>query len=109
MTSEARPADHDACSAMMAPVANTKIRGDKMKSTTSGALCLALALLAGASPAIQAQSYPARAVRLLVPFSPGGAADVPGRILGDRVTQAIGQQVVIENRPGAGSTIGAEA
>jgi tripartite-type tricarboxylate transporter receptor subunit TctC len=47
-------------------------------------------------------------VRLIVPFSAGGAADVPGRILADRLTAALGQQVVIENRPGAGSTIGAE-
>jgi tripartite-type tricarboxylate transporter receptor subunit TctC len=56
-----------------------------------------------------AQTYPTRPVRLIIPFSPGGAADVPGRILADRLTHALGQQVVIENRPGAGSTIGAEA
>jgi tripartite-type tricarboxylate transporter receptor subunit TctC len=56
-----------------------------------------------------AQAYPSRPVRLIVPFSPGGAADVPGRILSDRLTHVLGQQVVIENRPGAGSTIGAEA
>ncbi|MGZ5169513.1 MAG: Bug family tripartite tricarboxylate transporter substrate binding protein, partial [Burkholderiales bacterium] len=57
----------------------------------------------------RAQGYPTRAVRLIIPFSAGGAADVPGRILSDRLTAALGQQVVIENRPGAGSTIGAEA
>jgi tripartite-type tricarboxylate transporter receptor subunit TctC len=57
----------------------------------------------------QSQTYPTRAVRLIIPFSAGGAADVPGRILGERLTAALGQQVVIENRPGAGSTIGAEA
>lgn len=55
-----------------------------------------------------AQNYPARAVRLIIPFSAGGAADVPGRLLVERLTSVLGQQVVIENRPGAGSTIGAE-
>src|SRR5687767_13190799 len=56
-----------------------------------------------------AQSFPTRAVRLIIPFSAGGAADVPGRILGQRLAEGFKQQVVIENRPGAGSTIGAEA
>ena len=56
-----------------------------------------------------AQTYPTRPVRLIIPFSAGGAADVPGRILGQRLAEGFKQQVVIENRPGAGSTIGAEA
>src|SRR5262245_41088918 len=56
-----------------------------------------------------AQAYPARAIRLIVPFSAGGAADVPARILTQRMTEMLGQQVVVENRPGAGSSIGAEA
>ena len=55
-----------------------------------------------------AQTYPARPVRLIIPFSPGGAADVPARILTQRMSEVLGQQVVIENRPGAGSTIGAD-
>ncbi len=56
-----------------------------------------------------AQTFPTRPVRLIIPFSAGGAADVPGRILGQRLSELFKQQVVIENRPGAGSTIGAEA
>jgi tripartite-type tricarboxylate transporter receptor subunit TctC len=56
-----------------------------------------------------AQTFPSRPVRLIIPFSAGGAADVPGRILGQRLSELFKQQVVIENRPGAGSTIGAEA
>ena len=54
-------------------------------------------------------AFPIRPVRLIIPFSAGGAADVPGRILGQRLAELFKQQVVIENRPGAGSTIGAEA
>ena len=62
----------------------------------------------GALPLATAQTYPSRAVRVIIPFSAGGAADVPLRILGQRLSDVIKQQVVIENRPGAGSTIGAE-
>lgn len=64
-----------------------------------------LAAVAAAS----AQQYPSRPVRLIIPFSAGGAADVPGRILGQRISESMGQQLIIDNRPGAGSTIGAEA
>ncbi|MDO8596204.1 MAG: tripartite tricarboxylate transporter substrate binding protein [Sulfuricaulis sp.] len=56
----------------------------------------------------QAQNYPVRPVRLVIPFSAGGAADVPGRMLTQKLSEALGQQVVVDNRPGAGSTIGAE-
>jgi tripartite-type tricarboxylate transporter receptor subunit TctC len=69
-------------------------------------LILACALIAQNAVA---QAFPTRAVRLLIPFSAGGTADVPGRILGQRLSDGFKQQVVIENRPGAGSTIGAEA
>jgi tripartite-type tricarboxylate transporter receptor subunit TctC len=54
------------------------------------------------------QSYPLKPIRLIIPFSAGGAADVPGRIISQRFSELIKQQVVVENRPGAGSTIGAE-
>ena len=65
------------------------------------------AVLVLAYPA-QAQNYPVRPVRMIVPFSPGGAADVPGRMLMQKLTEALGQQVVVDNRPGAGGTIGAD-
>ncbi len=55
-----------------------------------------------------AETYPSRPVRLIIPFSPGGAADVPGRIVAQKVSDLLGQQVVIDNRPGAGGLIGAE-
>ncbi|HET7596462.1 MAG TPA: tripartite tricarboxylate transporter substrate binding protein, partial [Burkholderiales bacterium] len=68
---------------------------------------LAAGCIAGFSGA-QAQTYPSRPVRVVVPFSPGGAADTPGRMLAPRLADALGQQVLIDNRPGAGSTIGTE-
>ncbi len=61
-----------------------------------------------AATAARAQKYPERPIRVIVPFSPGGAADVPGRVLLAKLSDALGQQVVVDNRPGAGSTIGAD-
>jgi tripartite-type tricarboxylate transporter receptor subunit TctC len=71
---------------------------------------LAVALLIVAfAPALLAQTYPTRPIRMIVPFSPGGATDVPARIVAQRLSEALGQQVVIDNRPGAGSALGADA
>jgi tripartite-type tricarboxylate transporter receptor subunit TctC len=67
-------------------------------------LC-AIALLAIALQA-HAQSYPMRPIRIVVPFGPGGFTDVAARILQKELAPAIGQPIVIENKPGAGSTIG---
>lgn len=68
-----------------------------------------LSLGCAAVPTSHAQSYPAKPVRLIIPFSAGGAADVPGRIVTQRLGEALRQQVIVDNRPGAGSTIGADA
>jgi len=54
-----------------------------------------------------AQSWPSRPIRLVVPLSPGGFADTPARMLAPRLSGALGRQVFVENKPGAGSTIGA--
>jgi tripartite-type tricarboxylate transporter receptor subunit TctC len=81
-----------------------------MKHLTRRTGCLLLGAIGIGLAAVEAaaQAYPARPVRIIVPFSPGGAADVPARILAPEVSKALGQQVVIENRPGAGSTIGTD-
>jgi tripartite-type tricarboxylate transporter receptor subunit TctC len=69
-----------------------------------GALGSALALAPAA-----AQDYPARPIRIIVPFSPGGAVDGPTRMVAQELTKRLNQQVVVDNRPGAGATIGTEA
>ena len=77
----------------------------------SGALCSALCIaLCAALPSIaQAQDYPARAVKIIVPFAPGGSADVFGRFIAQRLQESLGQSFVIDNRPGGGSVIGTDA
>lgn len=68
-------------------------------------------LMAGASGAVlaQAKPYPQRAIRLVIGFAPGGPADIAGRAVGPRLSEALGQQVIIDNRGGAGGTIGLDA
>ena len=56
-----------------------------------------------------AQDYPSRAVRIIVPFAPGGSADVFGRFIAQRLQETLGQNFVIDNRPGGGSVIGTDA
>jgi tripartite-type tricarboxylate transporter receptor subunit TctC len=72
----------------------------------------ATALAFACAPAValaQAASYPNKPIRLIVPFPPGGSTDILGRALGQKLAEAWGQAVVIDNRPGAGGSIGADA
>src|ERR687888_233024 len=78
-----------------------------MRACAAGAM-IAAALLAGGAGA-EAQSYPERPVRVLIAFPAGGTIDTLGRIVAQKLTEAWGQNVVIENRPGAGGNIGAAA
>lgn len=74
----------------------------------SGLACLGLLTLLGASVA-SAQSYPSRPVSLLIAFPPGGPSDVLSRIVGKKLEQILGQPFIMDNRPGAGGNIAAEA
>jgi tripartite-type tricarboxylate transporter receptor subunit TctC len=80
-------------------------KGDTMKYTTT---LLALFLSAFAAVPACAQSWPARPVRLVAPFAPGGGSDFIARLIAHKLSERIGQQVIVENRPGAGSNLGAE-
>src|SRR6266568_626193 len=69
---------------------------------------LALAMLAAASPALWAQSYPSKPVRVIVTFPPGGTPDIYGRVMSAELQKIWNQSVVVENRTGAGGTIGTD-
>jgi len=71
---------------------------------TLSILVLALLLVATAS----AQTYPSRPVRIVIPLSPGGTTDVPGRMIAQKLSETLGQQFYVENRAGAGGTIGSD-
>ncbi|MBI3916394.1 MAG: tripartite tricarboxylate transporter substrate binding protein [Betaproteobacteria bacterium] len=68
---------------------------------------LPFALCLGAGGA-HAQAYPTKPIRLIVPLAPGGGNDTTARLVGTRLTESLGQQVIVENRPGAGSVIASE-
>jgi tripartite-type tricarboxylate transporter receptor subunit TctC len=69
---------------------------------------LAAAMQLVAAAAI-AQTYPARQITLVVPFAPGGPADFLGRLVGQKMSEDLGQQIVVDNRPGANTIIAAQA
>jgi tripartite-type tricarboxylate transporter receptor subunit TctC len=88
--------------------------GDRMshrrKCFACAALATALAIAANITGSViaAAAGYPERPMRLLVPFAPGGGTDIVGRIIAQQMTSAFGQSVVVDNRPGAGGSLGEE-
>lgn len=71
-------------------------------------LACALAATLSAGSALAADAWPGKPVSLVVPFPPGGTTDVLARALGDKLSLALGQAVIVENKPGAGATLGAD-
>ena len=68
----------------------------------------ALVLVLTASLCV-AQSYPSKPIHLIVPFPPGGPTDIVGRLVGQKLSEGLGQPVVVDNRPEAGGTVGSSA
>ncbi|MEG1770984.1 MAG: tripartite tricarboxylate transporter substrate binding protein [Comamonas sp.] len=73
------------------------------------ALAASSALALAAAPALAQPDFPSKPIRLVVPFTPGGVTDTGARVVGERLGARLGQQVVIENRPGASGNIGTQA
>jgi tripartite-type tricarboxylate transporter receptor subunit TctC len=86
-------------------------RMTRIWSRLGGTLLAPLAVLAltAATGAAQAQDYPQRPVRIIVPFAAGGSADVFGRFVAQRLQESLGQNFIVDNRPGGGSVIGTDA
>ena len=82
-----------------------------MKHTGYGIVLFTACVLMGAGAAAAAQAtanYPTRPLRMVVPFSPGGASDIIGRIISSRLSEELGQQIVVDNRAGADGNVGAQ-
>src|SRR5438046_839053 len=73
------------------------------------AATIAIVLALTASISAHAQNYPTRAITLVIPFAPGGSTSIVGRGIADKMSELLGEKVVVDNRPGAGGTVGTKA
>lgn len=80
----------------------------KTKRRILPAALVALPLAFGIAADVLAQQYPTRPIRIIVPFPAGGNADILARILGQKMTESLGQQIIVDNRAGAAGIIGAQ-
>jgi tripartite-type tricarboxylate transporter receptor subunit TctC len=74
---------------------------------TIGAAIAAMGISLGTQAQAQAQTYPSKPITMIVPFAPGGTVNLMGRLLANRMSEALGQTVIVENKPGGGGSIGA--
>jgi tripartite-type tricarboxylate transporter receptor subunit TctC len=74
-------------------------------------LCAAAAVLVvqASAPRAQAQAYPDHPVTLIIPFAPGGSTSIVGRVIADKMSETLGEKIIVDNRPGAGGTVGTRA
>ncbi|MBX9777874.1 MAG: tripartite tricarboxylate transporter substrate binding protein, partial [Xanthobacteraceae bacterium] len=80
-------------------------------TTWKKSLCIVVATLTlgAAIDDATAQTYPTRAITLVIPFAPGGSTSIVGRGVADKMSELLGEKVVVDNRPGAGGTVGTKA
>jgi len=101
--------DHDFLSVLASTLNRWLLRTVQRRASAAGFLCLALcAVPALAQPHAETQGYPSRPIRIIVANTAGSAMDNVTRIIGQRLTEAWGQQVVVDNRPGANTMIGTQ-
>jgi tripartite-type tricarboxylate transporter receptor subunit TctC len=81
---------------------------EKAMKTAFRRLAIVALLAAWMQPPLLAQDYPVKTIRIIVPYTPGGTADMLARTIGQKMAESLGQQVIIDNRPGAGGNIGAD-
>ena len=94
---------------MVQPASRRRGQFRALPGLAAGILCAAFAALPRPTTAQSAESFPSRPVKIIVPYAPGGATDIIARIVAARLTESLGQSVLVENRPGASGNLALEA